>query len=92
VEDSELEKLAEEEASKTGISVKKLVKYYKDTNRKESLLEDKVIKFLTENTKVKEIDADKAKKDSEKKPAKKTAKNTTEKAPKITTKNDKKED
>ena len=56
VDDSELEKLAEEEASKTGISVKKLVKYYKDSNREESLLEEKVINFLKENTKVKEID------------------------------------
>jgi len=96
VEDSELEKLAEEEAGKTGISVKKLVKYYKDTNRKESLLEDKVIKFLTDNTKIKEVDAEKAKKDSEKKPAKKTAKKSTkkvtEKAPKKTIKKDEKKD
>lgn len=74
VDDSELEKLAEEEASKTGISVQKLVKYYKDTNRKESLLEDKVIKFLIENTKVKEVDADKEKDASEKKASKKSTK------------------
>ena len=96
VEDSELEKLAEEEASKTGISVKKLIKYYKDTNREESLLEDKVIKFLTENTKIIEVDANKAKKDSEKKPAKKVAKKTTkkvaEKTQKKTTKKDEKKD
>ena len=84
VDDAELEKLAEVEAKTTGISVKKLIKYYKDTNRKESLLEDKVIKFLTENTKVKEVDAEKAKKDSEKKAAKKPAKRTT--AKKTTTK------
>lgn len=82
VEDSELEKLAEEEASKTGISVQKLVKYYKDTNRKESLLEDKVINFLKDNTKVKEIDAAKAKKESEEKPVKKTAKKTAKKSTK----------
>jgi len=67
----ELEKLAEEEAGKTGISVQKLLKYYKDTNRKESLLEDKVIKFLIENTKVKEVDADQK---SKKKPSKKNDK------------------
>lgn len=79
VEEAELEKLAEEEAAKTGISVKKLVKYYKDTNRKESLLEDKVIKFLTDNAKIKEVDAEKVKKDSEKKSAKKSSKTTTEK-------------
>ena len=80
VEDSELEKLAEEEASQTGISVKKLVKYYKDTNRKESLLEDKVVKFLTDNTKIKEVDHEKEKKDAEKKAAKKTTKKTVKKA------------
>jgi len=74
VDDAELEKLAEEEASKTGISVQKLVKYYKDTNRKESLLEDKVIKFLIENTKVKEVDANKEKDSSEKKASKKSTK------------------
>ncbi|MCF6268864.1 MAG: trigger factor [Melioribacteraceae bacterium] len=88
VEDSELEKLAEEEASKTGISVKKLVKYYKDTNRKESLLEDKVIKFLTDNTKIKEVDAEKARKDSEKK----SAKDTSKKSSKKSTKKDEKKD
>ncbi len=100
VDDTELEKLAKEEAGKTGISVKKLVKYYKDTNRKESLLEDKVIKFLKENTKVKEVDADKEKKDSKKKAAKKTVKKTTkkvadkttEKTPKKTTKKEEKKD
>jgi trigger factor len=92
VDDSELEKLAEEEASKTGITVKKLVKYYKDTNRKESLLEDKVIEFLTKNTKMKEVDADKAKKDTEKKPAKKATKKAPAKAPKKTTKKDEKKD
>ncbi len=92
VEDSELEKLAEEEAGKTGITVKKLVKYYKDTNRKESLLEDKVIKFLTDNTKIKEVDAEKAKKDSEKKPEKKAAKKTVKKPAKTTTKKPTKKD
>jgi trigger factor len=83
VNDEELEKLAEEEAKQTGISVKKLIKYYKDTNRKESLLEDKVIKFLIENTKIKEVDPNKAAKNSGKKKetaAKKTsAKKTTKK-------------
>lgn len=58
VEDSELEELAKKEAETTGISVTKLVKYYKDTNRTELLLEDKVLKFLKENSKIKEVDAD----------------------------------
>jgi len=76
VDDEELEKLAEEEAGKTGISVQKLVKYYKDTNRKESLLEDKVIKFLIENTKVKEVDANE-KNDAENKSNKNASKRST---------------
>jgi trigger factor len=58
VEDSELEELAKIEAETTGISVAKLVKYYKDTNRIEMLLEDKVIKFLKDSAKIKEIDAE----------------------------------
>ncbi len=58
VENSELEELAKEEADKTGISAAKLVKYYKDTNRSEMLLEEKVVKFLKENAKIKEVDAE----------------------------------
>lgn len=58
VEDSELEETAKQESEKTGISVEKLVKFYKDTNRTESLLEEKVVKFLKENNKAKEVDAD----------------------------------
>jgi len=79
VDDSELEKLAEEEAAKTGISVQKLVKYYKDSNRKESLLEDKVINFLIENTNVKKVDASKQKEDADAKSDKKSAKKSTKK-------------
>lgn len=59
VEDEDLEKIAEEEAKKTGIPVDKLVKYYKDSNRNVALLEEKVINFLKENAKIKEVDADK---------------------------------
>ncbi|MFA5806359.1 MAG: trigger factor [Melioribacteraceae bacterium] len=58
VEDSELEELAKKEAETIGISVAKLVKYYKDTNRSEMLLEEKVIKYLKEQTKIKEVDAE----------------------------------
>ena len=58
VEDSELEELAKVEAETTGISVAKLVKYYKDTNRIEMLLEEKVIKFLKENSAIKEVNAE----------------------------------
>lgn len=58
VEDSDLEKIAEEEAEKTGISKEKLVKFYKDSNRSIGLLEEKVINFLKENANIKEIDAE----------------------------------
>lgn len=58
VEDSELEALANQEAEKTGISAQKLFNYYKDSNRGDVLLEDKVIEFLKKNNKVKEVDAE----------------------------------
>ena len=70
VEDSELEALANEEAAKTGISVDKLVKYYKDSNRTEALLEDKVLKFLKENAKIVEVDAEEKAKASKEKETK----------------------
>ena len=56
------------EAEKVGIPAEKLVKYYKDSNRKESMIEEKVFKYLKENNKVKEVDPDeKAKESREKK-------------------------
>lgn len=58
VEDAELEELAKQESEKTGISVAKLVKFYKDTNHTEMLLEEKVLKFLKDNSKIKEVDAE----------------------------------
>ncbi len=70
VTDEDLKKLAEEESAKTGISVDKLVKYYKDTNKKDVLLQEKVIDFLKQNNPPKEIDADEIKKREEEKKAK----------------------
>jgi trigger factor len=58
VDENALEDIAKQEAEKTGISVEKLVKYYKDSNRAEVLLEEKVIEFLKSCNKVKEVDAD----------------------------------
>jgi len=67
VQDSELEEIAKLEGEKNGIPVAKLVKYYKDTNRSEMLLEEKVINFLRENAKIKEVNAeDKIKENKEK--------------------------
>lgn len=57
VEDDELNKLAEAEAQQTGISVEKLLKFYADTNKKETYLEEKVIDFLKKNNNIKEVNA-----------------------------------
>ncbi len=57
VEDSELEEAAKKEAEQTGISVNKLVKYYKDTNKVDLILEEKVINFLKSKSVIKEVDA-----------------------------------
>lgn len=57
VEESELEELAKKEAEQTGITVQKLMKYYKDTGRIDMLLEEKVINYLKDNAKITEIDA-----------------------------------
>ena len=67
VEDAELEELAKEEAEKTGISIAKLIKYYKDTNRTEMLLEEKIVKFLKENAIIKEVDAEEKSKEKKEK-------------------------
>ena len=67
VTDDDLKKLAETEAEKVGIPADKLVKYYKDSNRKESMIEEKVFEFLKQNTKIKEIDADEKAKEAKEK-------------------------
>jgi len=62
VSDADLEEIAKTESEKTGISVDKLVNYYKSSHRDDSILEEKVITFLKENNTAKEVDADKVKK------------------------------
>lgn len=64
VEESDLEELAKKDAESTGIPVEKLVKYYKDSKRDTALLEDKVIDFLVENSKVVEVDAEQKSKEA----------------------------
>jgi len=66
VEDSDLESLAEKESAQIGLPKEKLLKYYKDTNRVDSLLEQKVIDFLKENNTAKEISAEEKAKVEEK--------------------------
>lgn len=67
VEESELEELAKQESEKTGISVQKLIKYYKDSNRDQMLLEDKVIKFLKDNAVIKDVNPEELKSNKENK-------------------------
>jgi len=64
VDESQLEELARIESEKTGISADKLMNYYKENNRIDALLEEKVMDFLKSNNKPIEIDAEeKSKKD-----------------------------
>lgn len=65
VTDSDLEEIAKEEAQKTGISVDKLLKYYKDSGRSEALLEEKVIEFLKEKNPPVEVDPEEKAKEKE---------------------------
>ncbi|MDD3559091.1 MAG: trigger factor [Melioribacteraceae bacterium] len=64
VEDSDLEELAKKDAESTGIPVEKLVKYYKDSKRDTAMLEEKVIDFLVENSKVIEVDPEQKSKEA----------------------------
>jgi trigger factor len=72
VDDNELESLAENESKQTGISVEKLIKYYKDSKRSDGLLEEKVLNFLKENNITKEFDPEEKKATEKKEKAKKS--------------------
>lgn len=68
VEDEELMELAKKESEKSKIPAQKLFDYYKNSKQRDVLLEDKIMKFLTENNKIKEVDAEKhSKKEAKKK-------------------------
>jgi FKBP-type peptidyl-prolyl cis-trans isomerase (trigger factor) len=56
VNDDELEKLAEEEAEKTGISKDKLLGFYKNSGQNDKLLDKKLFDFLKEKNKIKKVD------------------------------------
>ncbi len=59
VTDDDLKELAEKEAENTGISVDKLIKYYKDSNRADAMLDEKIIGYLKENNEIEEFDPSK---------------------------------
>ena len=56
VTDDELEKLAEEEAEKTGISKDKLLGFYKSSGQNDKLLDKKLFDFLKEKNNIKKVD------------------------------------
>jgi trigger factor len=71
VEESDLQELAEKEAATMGLPAEKLIDFYKENNRSDAILEDKVLKVLKDNAKIKEFDPEKdsAKKETKKKAA-----------------------
>jgi trigger factor len=56
VTDDELEKFAEEEAEKTGISKDKLLGFYKSSGQNDKLLDKKLFDFLKEKNNIKNVD------------------------------------
>ena len=64
--DEELQKLAEEDAVKTGISVDKLLNYYKSSNYNERLIDKKLLDFLKEKNQIKKIAPEKLSQKEEK--------------------------
>lgn len=64
--DDELQKLAEQDAEKTGIPVDKLVNYYKTSNYSEKLLDKKLFDYLKENNNIKKVDPEVLSKNEEK--------------------------
>lgn len=56
VENADIEEMAKTESVRIGIDVEKLMKYFKESNKTETLLEEKVVKFLKENNNIIEVD------------------------------------
>jgi len=56
VEDADIEEMAKAESERIGIDVEKLMKYFKESKKTETLLEEKVVKFLKENNNIIEVD------------------------------------
>ncbi len=56
VDEEDLKKLAEKDAERTGITVDKLLNYYKSSNFTEKIKEEKLLDFLKENNNIKKVD------------------------------------
>jgi len=59
VTDKELEELAAKDAEKTGLSVDKLINYYKSSNQVERMLDKKLFDFLKEKNEIKKVNPEK---------------------------------
>ena len=59
IPDEELKELAEKDAEKTGISVEKLLNYYKNSGQNERLLDKKLFDFLKEKNNIEKVDPEK---------------------------------
>ncbi|MCH7972610.1 MAG: trigger factor [Bacteroidetes bacterium] len=56
VDEEDLKKMSEKDAEKTGITVEKLLNYYKSSNYSEKLKDEKLLDFLKENNNIKKVD------------------------------------
>ncbi len=65
VTDDDLKAMAEKDAEKTGISVEKLINYYKESKKGDNLIDEKIMNFLKENNNIKEITAEEKTKQAE---------------------------
>jgi len=59
IPDEELKEFAEKDAEKTGISVEKLLNYYKNSGQNEKLLDKKLFDFLKEKNNIVKVDPEK---------------------------------
>jgi trigger factor len=66
VTDDELRELAEKDAGKTGISLEKLLNYYKNSGQNEKLLDQKLFDFLKEKNNIVKVDPKKLNKSDSK--------------------------
>lgn len=68
VTDKELEELAAKDAEKTGLSVEKLINYYKSSNQIQRMIDKKLLDFFKEKNEIKKVDPEQlAKKQKEEK-------------------------
>lgn len=68
VTDKELEELAVKDAEKTGLSVEKLINYYKSSNQIQRMIDKKLLDFFKEKNEIKKVDPEQlAKKQKEEK-------------------------